>query len=168
MFKGHFLVYNRSMEENQLPLEDYLKELYPDANDDQINYYIELISERSTEALPPTPQMLRIIEVKRQLKALEKEEEDLKKEIIKQKERLGVDFQLVKVSKVTSHYFNEEGFFEFVSGIVSRRVLKDLTIKTIDIKKFKELEAQGKISYDVLPDNLYRSQPSYRINIPRK
>lgn len=148
-------------------LPEYLKTLYPNATEEQILYYIKLIEDCSSDCLPPTSEMLEYVEVKKKIKHLEEQESSLRAKIIEQKKRLGVNFQLLKVTKTISHYFNDDGFYEFVSGLVSKRVLNSITIRTIDKKKFQELESQGKIRYDMLPEDLYKAVESYRITTPR-
>jgi hypothetical protein len=160
--------YNVYMEEKQPELKEYLQSLYPNDTEDQILYYIKLIEDNSQESLPPTPEMLEFLEVKKQLKVLEDKEAELRAKIIAQKQRLGLNFQLVKVGLTIRHDFNDEGFYDFVSTIVSKRVLKELTVKTIDKKKFQLLEANGKIKYDSLPSSIYKRSESYRITTPKK
>lgn len=149
-------------------LNEYLKDLYPDASDEMIEYYIHLIEESEQEKLPPTKEMLEFAKLKKKITVLEDELEVLKQEIIKQKERIGHNFQLINISKQERKTWKESEFYKWVASLVDEKTLEAITIKTIDAKKFMKLEADKKIEYDEIPSKCYSiSDSSWTISLSR-
>lgn len=149
-------------------LAESLKDFYPEASDEMIEYYIHLIEDGEQEKLPPTKTMIDFAKKKKEYDNLESEIESLKQQIIKEKERIGHNFQLVNVTSSSRRSFKQDKFYDWVSGIVSPEILEELTIRTIDTTKFVQLEAKKKIVYDAIPaECLEKSPPTWSVSLAR-
>lgn len=149
-------------------LSEYLKELYPAADDSTIDYYISLIENHDQDRLPATKEMKEWLYWDRAEKEAKAKKDELRSSLIMQKDRLNHNFQLVNINKTKTRSFNSNVFYNWVSNIVSPEILEELTIKTIDEKKFIKLEAAGKIEYDNLPEDCFTATESWRIEKSRK
>jgi DNA-directed RNA polymerase beta' subunit len=150
------------------PLEDYLKKIYPGASKARIKQYIEWIENYEVYRLPPTKATKLYKKKLLKLEALQKEVDDLRLEVIAQKERLNHDLEGINISQVTSKRFNDSIFYDWVESIVDQDILDQITVKTIDNNKFKKLASKGLIRYDDLPDDVYTESTSWRVAIDRK
>jgi hypothetical protein len=121
----------------------YLRDLYPNQSDDMIDYYVSLIENHDEEKLPPTEEMSEYAQLDKQIKKLEDRKEFIRKAILNYRQTLGHSFQLLNISHVTGKKFNPSKFYDWVKTLVDEKTLEDITIRTIDEKKFIKLEAKG-------------------------
>jgi len=148
-------------------LSEYLKSLYPEADDLLIEYYISLIEDNSQEKLPATKEMKEYAEWIKTKKEAEKKLEELKAKIVEQKQRLGLKFQILNINSITTRTFQPDKFYKWVSTLVDSETLDSITTRTIDEKKFTQLEAKGVIEYDYIPQDCFTSSKSWRVEVSR-
>src|SRR5688572_9833398 len=106
------------MEERQLPLEDYLKEIYPRISKSRLAQYIKWIEEFEAYKLPATKLVKLYTKKLLQLEALDAEVKELREKVIEQKKRLNHDLEGINVSEVTTRRFNDSTFYDWVQSIV--------------------------------------------------
>lgn len=155
------------MEEKQIPLEDYLRQIYPLASDAEISQYLEWIETYQADKLPKTPAMVEYDEVDLRIKKDEARKEELKAEIIKQKSRINHSFDGINISEITTRTYRGDVMYDWVASITSPEILEQLTVKTIDTKLFKQFEAKHIIEYDELPEELFTESKSWRLQVQR-
>lgn len=149
------------------PLDEFLKDAYPDATEKEIAQYIDWIESYEAEKLPLTKEMAEYAENDTLIKEKTERNKELKETIIAQKKRLGKEFRGLSVTEVNQRNFKESAFYEWVRSIASPYHLAQMTIKTIDMKKFHELEALGKIGYDEIPEEVFDLVPQWRLQVSR-
>lgn len=146
---------------------DYLKELYPDESAEMLKYYQDLIENYDTQKLPPTEAMREFAKLHGEVKKIEERMNELRSIILQQKERLGHNFQLLNISHIKGKKFSGSGFYNWVATLVDEKTLEEITVKTIDDKKFIKLEAKGVIQYDDIPKECYTDTEQWRISLAR-
>jgi hypothetical protein len=149
--------------ELNLPLNDYLKHLYPDADDATIQKYVKWIEDSESKKLPPTPEMREYLEMDAQEKKAKERKEELRDTIIKQRQRLGLKFQTLSITSGKRRTYDESKLYEWAAGFVEPDILEEMTVRTIDSAKFKIFESQGKIQFERFPDGCYTETPTWTL-----
>jgi hypothetical protein len=157
------------MTEQNLPIEDYLKELYPDKSAAELEQYLVWITEGEDERLPATAAIARYSELHEIYNAAEKEMKELRETIIYQKTRLGLNFNLINIRAGSRRSYDEEALYSWCETQFSPEIMEKLTVKILNAAEFKRLESLGQISYDQLPEDLYKTVPNWTLTtIKRK
>jgi hypothetical protein len=151
------------------PLEDYLKTIYPRISKTRLKQYMEWIENYEVYKLPPTKATKLYRKKLLALETLQKEVDELRLEVISQKERLNHDLDGINISQVTTKRFNDSVFYDWVESIVDDQdILDQITVKTINNSKFHKLASKGLIRYDDLPEDVYTESTRWRVAIDRK
>ena len=147
-----------------------LKEAYPFAGEDEILQFYNIATTHYQDKLPLTAAMQNYIYIDSKIKSLEKDKEGYRKTILEQFKIIDHPFAGIKCSKVKSRPINELKYYEWVKTLTTPEVLEECTEKVIDYKRFDELCAKGKITYDLdmIPDDLSITRESIRINVDKQ
>ena len=94
-------------------LIDYLKQLYPHADDEEITHYLQLIENHDQDKLPATFAVKRFIKVTKLLKKLEVEQTKLRTEVIKQYDTLKHQIKGLSISKPTPSKYDQEKLYQW-------------------------------------------------------
>lgn len=146
----------------------YLKELYPSASEVELDDYLHLIRTFDSQKLPPTDNCKMFIERAETFNKVKAEKDSLRLKVLEEYQKLGHQIDLLSINPSSKRTFNQEGFYEWVSALdcMNPELLEELTIRIINVKKFMELVAKGKLTYDEIPDSIEkRSRPSYTVNV---
>lgn len=149
----------------------YLKELYPSASEAELDLYLDQIRTFDSEKLPPTDTAKAFIEQNKLVKEQQDRLKELRTELLTEYLKLGHQIGSVSITPSKGkRSFNPDEFYKWVSGLPAVQaepaLLEEMTKPTIDLKVFYRLEAQGKLTYDEIPDNVAtRGKPSYTVNI---
>lgn len=103
----------------------------------------------------------------KQIKKLEAEKELIRKKVIREfKDNPDEDFKGMTCTESSKITFFKDAFFEWVAKEFPDQV-DNCTAKYIDEEKFETLYSAGKIKYDSLPPEIYKSQPVTTIRITK-
>lgn len=158
--------YDDSELQPRADLPEFLKELYPEATEEEIANYIELIRSFDSDQLPSTKEAIRYKELNKQLTDLTNEKNKLRATLYKQFKNL-YNHQIagLKIIETESKSYSGAGFYDWVKSLVPEDLLESITVKTIDEVKFKDLVDREVIKYDSLPEDIYTKKEGFRIDI---
>lgn len=150
-------------EQPSVPIDEYLRNMYPSASDEELKQYLTWIEQRRSDRLPPSEEIKEYVKLKAEFDALKDKVDSLKETIVKQKQRVGIDFSLLNVTMSNRRTVDYRRIYRWASFKFDKELVEYMTIKSIDVTKFKELEAKGLITYDELPISCYSETPTWTL-----
>lgn len=150
-------------------IKQYIEELYPAADEEEVSNYVYLVLTHDTNKLPPTPIVLDYIEVKKQLKELESREAALKAKIIEQYKRLNHQFSGLSISTPTPRRYDPQLLLNWAMGVYEPSFFDDCKSTIIDKDKVEDkivqLIVEEKIKQEDIPEDLIKQSSQTRIEV---